>query len=104
MPDRGQSTQLKLNVRLLKWKIAFPYFLGTKQQMGTCEMTKRNDFYIEQHDGQYKVSRANAARASAVVDTQKAAIERAREIDPNAAIHVERVRDIGPGRDKWRKV
>jgi Uncharacterized protein conserved in bacteria (DUF2188) len=50
------------------------------------------------------VSRANAARASAVVDTQKAAIERAREIDPNAAIHVERVRDIGPGRDKWRKV
>jgi uncharacterized protein YdaT len=57
-----------------------------------------------QHDGQYKVSRANAARASAVMDTQKAAIERAREIDPNAAIHVERVRDIGPGRDKWRKI
>jgi hypothetical protein len=67
-------------------------------------MTKRNDFYIEQHDGQYKVSRANAARASAVTDTQKEAIARAREIDPNAAVHVERVRDIGPGRDKWRKV
>jgi hypothetical protein len=67
-------------------------------------MAKRNDFYIEQHDGQYKVSRANAARASAVADTQKAAIERARDIDPTAAIHVERVRDIGPGRDKWRKI
>jgi hypothetical protein len=67
-------------------------------------MTKRKDFYIEQHDGQYKVSRANAARASAVTDTQKEAIARAREIDPNAAVHVERVRDIGPGRDKWRKV
>jgi Uncharacterized protein conserved in bacteria (DUF2188) len=67
-------------------------------------MTKRNDFYIEQDDGQYKVSRANAARASAVTDTQKEAIARAREIDPNAAVHVERVRDIGPGRDKWRKV
>jgi hypothetical protein len=67
-------------------------------------MSKRNDFYIEQHHGQYKVSRANAARASAVTDTQKAAIERAHEIDPNAAIHVERVRDIGPGRDKWRKI
>jgi hypothetical protein len=39
-----------------------------------------------------------------VTDTQKAAIERAREIDPNAAVHVERVRDIGPGRDKWRKI
>jgi Uncharacterized protein conserved in bacteria (DUF2188) len=67
-------------------------------------MSKRNDFCIEQHDGQYKVSRANAARASAVTDTQKEAIARAREIDPNAAVHVERVRDIGPGRDKWRKI
>jgi Uncharacterized protein conserved in bacteria (DUF2188) len=67
-------------------------------------MAKGSDFYIEQHDGQYKVSRGNAARASAVTDTQKAAIERAREIDPNAAVHVERVRDIGPGRDKWRKI
>jgi hypothetical protein len=67
-------------------------------------MTKRNDFYIEQHDGKYKVSRANAARASAVTDTQKEAIARAHEIDPSAAVHVERVRDIGPGRDKWRKV
>jgi hypothetical protein len=30
MPDYGQSTQLKLNVRLLKCEIAFPYFPGTK--------------------------------------------------------------------------
>ena len=67
-------------------------------------MSKRNDFYIEQHGDQYKVLRPNAERASAVADTQKAAIERAREIDPNAAVHVERVRDIGPGRDKWRKI
>lgn len=67
-------------------------------------MTRRHDFFIEQHDGRYKVSRTNADRASAVTDTQKEAIARAREIDPNAAIHVERVRDIGPGRDKWRKI
>jgi hypothetical protein len=67
-------------------------------------MTKRNDFYIEQRsDGRYNVSRGNADRASAVTDTQRAGIERAREIDHNAAVHVERVRDIGPGRDKWRK-
>jgi Uncharacterized protein conserved in bacteria (DUF2188) len=72
--------------------------------MGISSMTKRKDFYIEQHDGHYKVSRANADRASAVTDTQKDAIARAREIDRSAAIHVERVRDIGPGRDKWRKV
>jgi Uncharacterized protein conserved in bacteria (DUF2188) len=68
-------------------------------------MNKRKDFYIEQRsDGRYNVSRGNADRASAVTDTQRAGIQRANEIDPNAAVHVERVRDIGPGRDKWRKV
>jgi hypothetical protein len=50
------------------------------------------------------VSKPNADTPSAVTDTQAEAIARARQINPNAAIHVERVRDIGPGRDKWRKV
>jgi len=61
--------------------------------------------FVEQRpDGRYNVSKPNADRASAVTDTQAEAIARARELNPNAAIHVERVRDIGPGRDKWRKV
>jgi hypothetical protein len=62
-------------------------------------------FFIEQRpDGRYNVSRPNAERASAVTDTQAEGIARARQIDPNATIHVERVRDVGPGRDKWRKI
>ena len=65
----------------------------------------RNEFFIEQRpDGRYNVSRPNADRASAVTDTQEAGIEKAKQLDPDAAIHVERVRDIGPGRDKWRKL
>ena len=68
-------------------------------------MADQNEFFIEQRpDGRYNVSRPNAERASAVTNTQGEGIERAREIDPNAALHVERVRDVGPGRDKWRKV
>ena len=64
-----------------------------------------SEFFIEQRpDGRYSVSRPNADRPSAVTDTQAEGIARAREIDPNATIHVERVRDIGPGRDKWRRI
>jgi hypothetical protein len=62
-------------------------------------------FFIEQRpDGRYNVSKPNAERASAVSDTQAEAIARARQMNPDAAIHVERVREIGPGRDKWRKI
>ncbi|MBR0713969.1 DUF2188 domain-containing protein [Bradyrhizobium liaoningense] len=65
----------------------------------------KNEFFVEQRpDGRYNVLRPNADRASATTDTQAQAIERARSMDPEAAIHVERVRDIGPGRDKWRRI
>jgi hypothetical protein len=64
-----------------------------------------NRLFVEQRpDGRYNVSKPNAGRASAVADTQAEAIARARKSNPNAAIHVERVRNIVPGRDKWRKV
>ena len=67
-------------------------------------MTK-NEFFIEQRsDGRYNVLRPNADRASVTTDTQAQAIDKARAMDPDATIHVERVRDIGPGRDKWRKL
>jgi hypothetical protein len=69
------------------------------------DMTKRNEFFVEQRsDGRYNVSRPKADRASAVTDTQGAGIEEARSMDPDATVHVERVRDVGPGRDKWRKI
>lgn len=67
---------------------------------------KYNDqFYIERvESGGYAVRRGGAGRASAIESTQHEAIERARQIDSSAPIHVERVRDTKIGsRDKWRK-
>ena len=57
-----------------------------------------------EQEGDYAIRRGRAARISDHADTQAQAIERAREIDPTAAILVERVRntDVG-GRDQWRK-
>jgi hypothetical protein len=70
-------------------------------------MSKKNNdqFYIERRDGgDYAVRRGGSDRASAVESTQHEAIQRAREIDANAPIHVERVRDTNRGEpDKWRK-
>ncbi len=60
-------------------------------------------FFIERRDdGQYKVLKPNAERASAVSPTQAGAVAKARALNSEAAIHIERVRNVGPGRDKWR--
>lgn len=68
-------------------------------------MADKQELFIEQRpEGDYAVRRPGSGRASAVEVTQAEAIERARELNPDASILVERVRntDIG-GRDKWRK-
>ena len=62
--------------------------------------------FIERREkeGDYAIPRPDSDRASGIEDTQAKAIERAREIDRNATIEVERVRDTkGGGRDKWRR-
>lgn len=65
-------------------------------------MSNKN-LYIERHENGFAVLRPNAERASAVLPTQAEAIERAREIEPDATIHVERVRNTEVGHpDKWR--
>ena len=67
-------------------------------------MAKKDEFFIERRDdGKYKVLKPDADRASAVPDTQKQAIELAKELNPDATRHIERVRNVGPGRDKWRR-
>ena len=62
-------------------------------------------FFIEQRsEGDYAIRKANAKRASAVEPTQGEAIAHARDLDPGAAIHVERVRNTKRGtRDQWRR-
>ncbi len=65
----------------------------------------KSGLYIERREqGDYAIRKPGSERASAVLPTQAKAIERAREINPHAAVHVERVRDTSVGgRDKWRK-
>jgi hypothetical protein len=65
-----------------------------------------SEFFIERREGEgdYAIRRRGAKKASDVCETQAEAIERAEEIDPNATILVERVRNTNQGsRDKWRK-
>jgi hypothetical protein len=64
----------------------------------------KKEIYIERRDeGDYAVRRPGSGRASAVEPTQRQAIERAKEIAPDAAVHVERVRRTPQGKpDKWR--
>ena len=65
----------------------------------------RDEFFIERREqGDYAIRRPNSERASGITPTQSEAIGRAREIDSNATIHVERVRNTENGtRDHWRK-
>jgi hypothetical protein len=69
-------------------------------------MANKNNLYVERNDdGQYAIKKPAAQRASDILPTQKEAIERAKAINPDAAIHVERVRDTDKGgRDKWRHI
>lgn len=61
-------------------------------------------FIERREEGDYAIRRPDADRISGHEPTQADAIERAREIDPSAAILVERVRNTDVGhRDKWRK-
>jgi hypothetical protein len=64
-----------------------------------------NNLYVERRpEGDYAVRKPNSERASAVAPTQAEAIGRARQLNPDAAVHVERVRNTSGGNpDKWRK-
>jgi len=67
-------------------------------------MDKDQLFVERRTQGDYAVRRPNASRASDVLPTQAAAIERARELSPGSSPLVERVRYTDRGRpDKWRK-
>jgi len=64
-----------------------------------------NNLFIEPRaEGDYAVRKPDSERASAVAPTQAEAIERAKQLNPNAAIHVDRVRNTDSGKaNKWRK-
>ncbi len=67
---------------------------------------EKRELFVERRseEGDYAVRKPGSERASDVCDTQAEAIDRAHEIDPGAAVLVERVRNTDRGsRDKWRK-
>lgn len=67
-------------------------------------MSNNNLFVERRPQGDFAVRRPDSERASAVRSTQGEAIDRARELNPDAAIHVERVRHTNRGGpDQWRK-
>lgn len=68
-------------------------------------MAERKELYVERRpQGDYAVRRPNSERASTVKNTQAEAIDSARQLEPDAAIYVERVRQTSKGNpDKWRK-
>ena len=68
-------------------------------------MSDENQLFVERRpEGDYAVRRPNSQRASDVLSTQAEAIERARELNPDATPLVERVRHTSAGKpDQWRK-
>jgi hypothetical protein len=69
-------------------------------------MASRNgeQLYVERRpQGDYAVRRPGSERASDVLPTQREAIQRAKELEPNSTPMVERVRNTDIGHpDKWR--
>jgi len=67
-------------------------------------MSDKNIFVERRPQGDYAIRQHDSERASDVKPTQAEAITRAREINPGAAIHVERVRHTTGGNpDKWHR-
>jgi hypothetical protein len=67
-------------------------------------MAKKVLFVEQRPDHKYNVIEKGNSKPLAVTNTQAKAIQKAQKIAPDAGLHVERVRDVGPGRDKWRKI
>jgi hypothetical protein len=51
-------------------------------------MGKHNEYFVEPHKDGWAVKLPHAERASAVEETQREAIERAREFAPEGVVHV----------------
>jgi len=68
-------------------------------------MAEKPLFVEKRSQGDFAVRKPNAERASVVAPTQGEAIREAKRLNPDAPIHVERVRHRPGGNpDKWRKL
>lgn len=65
----------------------------------------KDKIFIEPRDGGgYGAKHQGGQRTVVTGDTQGAVIQQTKDKYPDATIHVARVRDVGPGPDKFRKV
>jgi hypothetical protein len=79
--------------------------IDAKQKQKHVMSDHDKNLFIEQHKDGYAILRGGVKEPLAVEPTQDAAIEKAGKLEPDAAIHVERVRNVeGGGRDKWRRI
>jgi hypothetical protein len=75
----------------------------TPSEKPTAAKAQKGIYIEKRPQGDNAVRRSGSARVSAIEPTQAKAIEQPREIAPDSAIHVERVRDTpARGTDKRR--
>ncbi len=67
-------------------------------------MSKDKIFIEPRADGGFGAKHEGGKRAVVTGDTQREVIQETKAKYPDAAVHVARVRDVGPGPDKFRKV
>ena len=67
-------------------------------------MSKDKIFIEPRADGGFGAKHEGGKRAVVTGETQREVIDQTKAKYPEAAVHVARVREVGPGPDKFRKV
>ena len=67
-------------------------------------MSKDKIFIEHRPSGGFGAKHEGGARSVITAQTQREVIEQTKAKYPEAAVHVARVREVGPGPDKFRKV
>lgn len=67
-------------------------------------MSKKTIFIEPRPTGGFGATHEGGKRAVVTGETQREVIQDTKAKYPDATIHVARVRDVGPGPDKFRKV
>lgn len=66
-------------------------------------MSKDKIFIEPRYQGGFGAKHEGGKRAVITGETQREVIEQTKAKFPDATVHVARVRDVGPGADKFRK-
>jgi hypothetical protein len=81
----------------------FPRTLGG-EPIGDISVAKDKIFIEPRGAGGFGAKHGNGQRAVVTGPTQREVINQVKDKYPGAEVHVARVRDVGPGPDKFRKV